>query len=54
MSDHVTNDVYSLAQGPIHLARKTRERTRENSLDATGVYTYIENAMSGMIYITSG
>ena len=38
MSDHVT-DVYSLAQGPLHLARETREEKRGIVLDKTGMYT---------------
>ena len=32
VSDQVT-DVYSLAQGPLHLARETREEKRGNDLD---------------------
>ncbi|XP_078377377.1 uncharacterized protein LOC144660589 isoform X2 [Oculina patagonica] len=35
VSDHVT-DVYSLAQGPLHLAREKRDETRGSSLDKSG------------------
>ncbi|KAL9968062.1 hypothetical protein ACROYT_G026388 [Oculina patagonica] len=35
VSDHVT-DVYSLVQGPLHLAREKREETRRNGLDKSG------------------
>ncbi|KAL9968085.1 hypothetical protein ACROYT_G026412 [Oculina patagonica] len=35
VNDHVT-DVYSLAQGPLHLARQKREETRRNGLDKSG------------------
>ena len=38
MSNHVT-DVYSLAQGPLHLARETREEKRGNGLDKSGMWT---------------
>ena len=32
VSDHVIDDVYSLAQGPIHLAGGKRERKKENAI----------------------
>ncbi|KAJ7390064.1 hypothetical protein OS493_027589 [Desmophyllum pertusum] len=35
-SDHVTDDVYSLAQGPLLLAREKREETHGNFLDKSG------------------
>ncbi|KAL9968058.1 hypothetical protein ACROYT_G026384 [Oculina patagonica] len=35
VSDHVT-DVYSLVQGPLHLAREKREETRGNGLHKSG------------------
>ncbi|KAJ7390067.1 hypothetical protein OS493_027592 [Desmophyllum pertusum] len=35
-SDHVTGDVYSLAQGPLLLAREKREEKRGNVLDKSG------------------
>ena len=36
LSGQVT-DVYSLAQGPLHLARETREGKRGNDLDKSGM-----------------
>ena len=36
VSDHVTDDVYSLAQGPIRLARGKRERKKENAFTENG------------------
>ena len=36
VSDHVT-DAYSLAQGPLHLARETREEKRRIGLDKSGM-----------------
>ena len=38
VSGHVA-DVYSLAQGPLHLARETREEKRGKVLDKAGMYT---------------
>ena len=36
VSDHVA-DVYSLSQGPLHLARETREEKRGKGLDKSGM-----------------
>lgn len=36
VSDHVNDDVYSLAQGPIHLARGKREREEEKAFAKSG------------------
>ena len=36
VSDHVIDDVYSLAQGPIHLAGGKRERKKENAFAKNG------------------
>ena len=36
VSDHVIDDVYSLAQGPIHLAGGKRERKKENAFIKNG------------------
>ena len=42
MSDHVNDDVYSLAQGPIHLARGKREREEEKAFAKSGKYHEIK------------
>ena len=34
--DHMTNDVYSLAQGPLHLAREKREEKSYRTVDKSG------------------
>ena len=36
MRDHMTNDVYSLAQGPLHLAREKREEKSDRTVDKSG------------------
>ena len=36
VSDHMTNDVYSLALGPLHLAREKREEKSDNTVDKSG------------------
>jgi len=36
VNDHVTDDVYSLAQGPLHLARKKREERSNSTVDKSG------------------
>ena len=36
VSHHVIDDVYSLAQGPIHLAGGKRERKKENAFAKNG------------------
>ena len=36
MSDHMTGDLYSLAQGPIRLARGNRERKEGNAFPKNG------------------
>ena len=36
VSGHTTVDVYTLAQGPLHLARKKREEKRGSGLDKSG------------------
>ena len=33
VSDHMGNDVYSLAQGPLHLAREKREEKSDRTVD---------------------
>ena len=36
VSDHVTDDVYSLAQGPLQLTREKREETSDSTMDKSG------------------
>ncbi|PFX22810.1 Oncoprotein-induced transcript 3 protein [Stylophora pistillata] len=48
MSGHVTNDVYSLAQGPIHLARGKRERKEKNAFDKIGSSPFFMMSFFGM------
>ena len=36
VNDHMGNDVYSLAQGPLHLARGKREEKSDSNVDKSG------------------
>ena len=36
ISDHMTGDVYTLAQGPVHLAREKREKKSDSDVDKSG------------------
>jgi len=34
--DHTTDDVYSLAQGPLHLVREKRDEQSDSAVDKNG------------------
>ena len=40
--DHMTDHVYALAQGPIHLAREKREQKSDSDVDKGGENSYIQ------------
>ena len=51
VSDLMTDDVYSLAQGPLRLGKEKEEEKRDKSLEKSGMYCRIPNLFRDILKV---